>query len=91
MIKIAVVEDEPMDQSQIAACLKCYEEEYSQEFSVHTFSSPAIFLADYRNDFDLVFMDIEMPPYNGIDTARALRSIAKQNEKEVLVDHILYS
>lgn len=75
MIRIAVIEDEPADQAQIATCLKRYEEEYSQQFSVHAFLSPAKFLDDYRTDYDLVFMDIEMPPFNGIDIARQLRQI----------------
>ena len=75
MIRIAIIEDEPADQAQIAACLKRYEEEYSQQFSVHAFFNPAKFLDDYRTDYDLIFMDIEMRPFNGIDIARQLRQI----------------
>lgn len=75
MIRIAVIEDEPADQAQIASCLKRYEEEYSQPFSVHAFLDPSKFLSSHRTDYDLIFMDIEMPPYNGIDIARQLRQI----------------
>ena len=33
------------------------------------------FLEAYRPDFDLVFLDIELPLLNGIETARRLREL----------------
>ena len=37
------------------------------------FHNPAEFLESYTKDYDLVFLDVEMPGLNGIETAKELR------------------
>lgn len=75
MGKIAIVEDNSQDLEQIRSFLTQYQQEHSSSFSVTAFADPRKFLAEYRPDYDLVFMDIELPPFNGIDIARRLREI----------------
>lgn len=75
MHRIAIVEDNARDLDQIRSFLSHYQQEHSLSFSVTAFHDPMRFLAEYRSDYDLVFMDIELSPFNGIDIARRLREI----------------
>ena len=72
---IAIVEDMPTD----AALLKQYFDRYSRDsgdtFQVQVFRTGTEFLAAYQPIYDIVFMDIELPGRNGMDTAAALRKL----------------
>ena len=75
MVRIAIVEDDPSDMAQLTECLRRYEEEQKETFSVRFFSAPADFLNTYGPGYDLIFMDIELPLTNGMEVARQLRKI----------------
>ena len=75
MYRVAVVEDSPADSQKLQAMLKRYSEEYGVLFEVEAFSRPDRFLASCGRSFDLVFMDIELPEMDGMETARRLREI----------------
>ena len=75
MTRIAIIEDNADDLKQLEDCLRRYGQEQAVEFGIRSFSNPAGFLDSYRPDYDLIFMDIELPVMNGVDTARALRSV----------------
>jgi len=73
MKNIAVVEDEDAS----AELLKSYIDKYSlstgQQFNVERFRSGTEFLAAYKSLYAVVFMDIQMPGLNGMDTAVEMR------------------
>lgn len=73
MVRIAIVEDSPRDLEQLQGFLRQYEHENGQSFSVKAFSNPLTFLSEYKMEYDLVFLDIELPQLDGISTARRLR------------------
>lgn len=73
MLRITIVEDDPADLAQLTNCLRQFEEEQGEHFRVQAFSNPSDFLNNYRSDCDLIFMDIELPLFNGVDVARQLR------------------
>lgn len=75
MVRITIVEDNPTDLARLVECLRQYETEQGEHFSVKSFSNPSDFLNTYRSDCDLIFMDIELPLFNGIDVARQLRKM----------------
>ncbi len=75
MHRIAIIEDDARDLDQILGFLSHYQQEHNIAFSITSFKDPMKFLSEYRSDYDLVFMDIELPPFNGIDVARRLRDI----------------
>lgn len=75
MHRIAIIEDNSRDLDQILSFLSHYQQEHSISFSITSFKDPMKFLSEYRSDYDLVFMDIELPPFNGVDIARRLREI----------------
>ena len=78
-MKIAICDDNPEDLRQMADYCK----QYDQDLSVHSFSSGKELLNAFLSTFyDLVFLDIEMEPPNGYETALILR--AKERKPEII-------
>lgn len=73
--QIAVVEDDPDDKALIMKHLETYRAEHNVEFQVHEFSNGLVFLGDYKANYDILLMDIEMPHLNGMEVARKLRAV----------------
>ena len=73
MVSIAIVEDEQEAARLLQDCLLQYEKDNACSFSIKQFSSAEKFLAAFDCNYDIVFMDVDMPGMNGIDAARKLR------------------
>lgn len=73
MIRVAIVENDADERIKIRDCLTYLEQTDKTTFCITEFSSGTAFIGAYEPDYDIVFMDIEMPGMNGIDTARELR------------------
>ncbi|WP_099468907.1 LytR/AlgR family response regulator transcription factor [Konateibacter massiliensis] len=72
-MKLAIVDDEVKTTDLFESYVRQFERENGNEIEVSVFHNPNDFLNDYSKDYDLVFLDIEMPALNGIETARELR------------------
>lgn len=73
-INIAIVEDSPEDKERLVGQLKQYEAERGDTFQIKWFPFPSQFLQAYEPIYEIVFMDIEMPGFNGLETAKLLRA-----------------
>lgn len=82
MYHIAIVEDELEFREQLRQYLKQYEEENEMSFRISVFEDGKDILADYRNEYDIVLLDIEMPGLNGMDAAEMIR---EKDENVVLM------
>jgi len=83
MIRIAVVDDSPQDQEALQTLLLAYQSERKCDFQLSFFNSASEFWMKYKYQFDLVFMDIEMPNgESGLDIARRL---FKDNQEVKLI------
>lgn len=73
MIRIAILEDDAQDLASLEECLHRYEKEQQEAFSVRSFSDPAVFLEGNPSDYDLIFLDIDLPTMTGMELARQIR------------------
>ena len=75
-MKIAIVEDEAESVAVLESYLARYRrEEKTEELVTTVFADGGEFLKNYKSDFDIIFMDIEMPGIDGMRAAKYLRTI----------------
>ncbi len=78
MMKIALVDDEKTSLDTLADYIARYAKESHKEFSVEQFSDGYKFIETCKNErFDIVFLDILMPSFTGLEIAKTLRLIDK--------------
>lgn len=73
MIKTAIVEDDDMTADSLSEMLGWFGEEHGIAIRVTRYSEGSDFIAHYRQQFDIVLMDIELPDSNGMELAGKLR------------------
>ncbi len=78
MLRCAIVEDTARELEHLQNCLKRYSAERALPLTVTAFGNAADFLEHYCADYDIVFMDIELPGLNGMEAAHRLREIDRQ-------------
>lgn len=72
---IAIIEDIPAEVDSLKKYFERYSIASGHTFEFQTFSTGTEFLAAYQPIYDIVFMDINLPGRNGLDTAAALRKL----------------
>ncbi len=77
MIRVAIVDDDGADRKKIKDCLDFVAEEENQIFEVSEFENAECFFMKFDCNFDIVFLDIEMPYCDGMTAAKRLRQIDK--------------
>lgn len=75
IMKVAIVENEEKEIKNYFQLLKQYEKEMKQKVEVLIFKNGYDFIENYKNDIDCVFMDIDMPGINGLETSKKLREL----------------
>lgn len=73
MIRIAVVEDDPLCQAQLTENIRRYGAENQVEFQITCFSDGLDIAEEYRPVYDIILLDIEMPQLDGMAAARRIR------------------
>jgi two-component system response regulator LytT len=79
--KFAILEDNPEAGKKLEEMIEKYLADVGKSCTISSYSDGLAFLSDYKGNFDLVFMDIEMPGINGMETARRLR----EKDKNVMI------
>ncbi|MBF0817705.1 response regulator transcription factor [Microbacterium paludicola] len=75
MIRIGVVEDDPVSLDRIVSHIDRYRREHGGRFQVEAFADGADLLHEYRADFDVLFLDIMMERVDGMTVARRVREV----------------
>ena len=73
LLNIAIVDDETESLDILKEYLDRFQTEENTKFEIKTFSNAVDFVSSYKCDFDIVFMDIEMPGYDGLSAAKEIR------------------
>ncbi len=79
--RVAIVEDNPEASNQLGCFLTEYGKQRNCNFSVSVYGDALDFLENFRGNFDMIFMDIELPHLNGMDAAKRIR----EKDKKVIV------
>jgi DNA-binding LytR/AlgR family response regulator len=75
MLKLAIVDDDPNYRREIGALLRQYETEYSEKFQISEYTDGDELLEDYRPEFDIILLDIEMEFVDGMTAATKIREV----------------
>lgn len=73
MIRIAIVEDEAAYADTLREYLDRYAAENGCRFDVSVYADGEDIVRNYRADFDIILMDIEMQSMDGMTTAKRIR------------------
>ena len=74
-MRIAIVENEEKEISKYLEFIRKYENEVKEKIEVDTFNNGFDFFENYKCDYNCVFMDIDMPGINGLETSIKLRTL----------------
>lgn len=72
-MRIAVVDDSIEDAQRIAGYLEQFQAEHNLNFQIKVFYASFDFLEEYHGNYDVIFLDIEMPGSDGLEAAREIR------------------
>ena len=73
MIHIAIVDDEQKQRDLLCGYLERYRQESGRQLRVTAFADAETFLQGYQPDFDIIFMDIQLPDRDGMTLSKKLR------------------
>ena len=77
MIRIAIVEDEDSYVQVLTGYLKQYETEHSLSFQISVFHDGLDIVSEYKADYDIILLDIQMKHLDGMKTAEKIRDWMK--------------
>ena len=78
MLLIAVVDDDPKDAELLKECVENYCKLNDHAAMIHVFSDGLDLIRSTENH-DIIFLDIQMGKLDGLETARFIRKINKEN------------
>ena len=82
MIRIGVVEDDPISRKLLLDYLTRYQEEEGEQFRVTVYEDGRDIATNYRPVFDIVLLDVQMKYMDGLAAAHAIR---ESDDQVVLV------
>lgn len=73
MIQIAVIEDHVEDYMRLHQALEEFFQKREETYYLRYYRDAVTFLAEYQSQYDLIFLDIDLPELNGMSAARKIR------------------
>ena len=73
MIRIGIVDDEKQERDQLKQALARFGAENGTELNVQEFDCAAVYLAAQDRDFDIIYLDIDMPQMSGMELSEKIR------------------
>lgn len=75
MLKLAIVEDDIIYRNELKAFISHYEKETGQIFQISEFVDGDEILENYKSDYDIILMDVEMRFVDGMTAAEEIRKV----------------
>ncbi len=75
MFNVAIIEKDKQGAMRLKGALQAYLDEKKESYDSFVYFNPLDFLSDYRPIYDLIFMEVDLPHIDGIQTAKRLREI----------------
>ena len=75
MIRVALVEDDPNYRTELTEYLRRYEQESGEKFRITVFTDGDEIAENYKADYDIILMDIEMTIMDGMTAAERVRDV----------------
>lgn len=82
MLSVAIVDDNENFRKEMVSFLSKFQAEEKVEICTFEFENGMQILLDYKNQYDVIFLDIEMPMLNGMEIAKSIR---KQDENVKII------
>lgn len=73
-LRVAIVDDDKEAINNLITLLKQYEKENDMRITISSFEDSAEFIFEYKPIYDLLFLDVQMPKYNGLKFAEEIRT-----------------
>ena len=74
-MRIAVVEDEQEQRDLLSGYIQKFAQETNTQHTVDLFENGLKLLEDFKPEYDIILLDIEMPGINGMETAEQIRAL----------------
>ncbi len=81
MIRVGIVEDDATAIERMLSHLDRFQSTHAERFHVGAFRDGADVIADYRPDWDVLLLDVQMPRVDGMTAARRIREV----DSEVII------
>ena len=75
MVRIALVEDDPIYRKELEMYLEKYEKESGENFHISIFTDGDEIVEEYKAIYDIILMDIEMKFMDGMTAAEHIREL----------------
>lgn len=75
MIRVGIVEDDTAAIERLLSHLDRFQRTHDERFHISAFHDGADVLAEYRPDWDVLLLDVQMPRVDGMTAARRIREV----------------
>ncbi|MCR5452912.1 MAG: LytTR family DNA-binding domain-containing protein [Lachnospiraceae bacterium] len=75
MLRLAIVDDDERYRNEIKGMLLEYEKEYGESFQITEYSDGDELVENYKSDFDIILLDVEMRFMDGMSAAEEIRKV----------------
>lgn len=77
-MNICIVDDENKNIESLEGMLKRFSKENNIIFNIFSFNDSEQFILEYKPIYDIIFLDIVMPKYDGLEVAKKIRELDKK-------------